>query len=47
MRDTGRAVVDHRFAPEGVELGVGAAPQLRGGVADPARVEADQVEMFG
>ncbi|PQM48092.1 hypothetical protein C1Y40_01688 [Mycobacterium talmoniae] len=43
--DPGRAVVDHRFAPERVELGVGAAPQLRGGMPDAARIEPDQVEV--
>ena len=30
VRHAGRAVIDHRFAPEGVEFGVAAAPQLRG-----------------
>ena len=45
VRDTGRAVVDHRVAPVGVELGVGAAAQRRRRVADPSGVEAHQVEM--
>ena len=47
VRHPGRAVVDHRFAPEGVEFGVGAAAQRRGRVADASRVEPHQVEVAG
>ena len=47
VRYTGRAVVDHRIAPVSVELGVGAAPQRRGRVADPSGVKAHQVEVAG
>ena len=40
----GRAVVDHRFAPVGIELRVGLAAQRRRGMADAAGIEAHQVE---
>ncbi len=46
-RDARGAVVGHRLAPVGVELGVAAAAHLRGRMADAARVEADQVEAPG
>lgn len=42
-----RAVVDHRFASPCISFGVGAAPNLGGGISDATRVEADQVEVFG
>jgi len=41
------AVVGHRLATVRVELGVGPAAQLRRGVADPARIDAHQVESSG
>src|ERR1700733_13715848 len=44
VRHTLRAVVDHRFAPVGVELGVSLAAQPRRGVADATRIEPDQIE---
>ena len=44
VRDACGAVVGHRLTAERVEFGVGAAPQLRRGMADAARIDADQVE---
>ena len=44
VRHAGRAVVDHRFAPVGVELRVGLAAQRRRGVADAPGIESHQIE---
>ena len=38
------AVVHHRIGPQTVVVGIGVAPHRRSGRADPARVEAHQVE---
>ena len=40
----GRAVVDHRITPVGVELRVGLAAQRRRGVADAPGIESHQIE---
>src|SRR6201999_4581619 len=44
VRHALRAVVDHRIAPIGGELGVSLAAEPRRGVADATWIEPDQVE---